>query len=293
MRLAVLFWCYKAPDLCEDRLAHLRRQDPDVKVFVLFGGDPAEAKAFEERLSPYANDFYCFEGEPPVGSEELDVLFRGGTHWKYYFGDLLIAAWYRERGRELEFDSITLIQWDMVMWGRVSEVFASLGEGEALFSGLRPIAPVEDKWAWTTPDRPEERARYLEFLDHVRSLGFDGEPEGYVAVVTCLPRAFLERFIEIERPDLGFLEYRLPIYARLFGTPICERHPFRPWWGAVEPYSKDHTLRARPVEIRPWTIRKNLRDPNGARLFHPYWHRTPAGLIGWTRALVRGLRSRD
>ncbi len=292
MRLAVLFWCYKAPELCADRLRHLRGEDPDVAIYVLYGGDPTEAGVFRDALDPYADDFYAFEDAPPPGAEELDVLFRGGAHWKYYYGDLLIAAWFRDRGSALEWDSITVVQWDMLVFGRIAEVFRCLRPDEALFSGLRPISEVEDAWAWTSPAQPRERAQYTGFLDHVREwYDYADEPLGYVAVVTCLPRSFLVRFCEIERPELGFLEYRLPIYAQIFGTRLCTEHPFRPWWGAVEPYDPDHTLRARPVEISALTIWRELQDPDGARVFHPYWRRTPKGLVGWARAFAGSLRS--
>jgi hypothetical protein len=293
MKRAILFWCYKAPELCEDRVRLLRRNDPDAPLYVLFGGDPGLSAELEARLAPLVDDFWVFDRPPPPGSEELDVRFRGGTQWKYYFGDLLIAAWFEERGHALEWDTVVVVQWDMLVFGRIDDVFGCLEEDQVLFSGLRPIAEVEDRWAWTTPDNPAERARYEAFLAHVRERhGYDAEPQGYVAVVTCLSRAFLERFAGIERPDLGFLEYRLPIYAQVFGTPICREHPFRPWWGAVEPRSPDHTLRARPDEISAWTILRNLRDPRGARVFHPYWRRTPRGVVGWTRALVGSARRR-
>ena len=291
MNLAVLFWCYKSPEVCLDRLQLLRRENPDAPIYLLFGGEPGEAATFRDMLGAFVDDFYVFEGEPPDGAEELDVGFRGGRHWKYYYGDLLIAAWYRDRGRELEWDTVAVVQWDMLVYGRLQDVFRGLGPDEALFSGLRPISEVEDRWAWVAPTQTRERRMYEAFLAHVRErYGYDQDPLGYVAVVTCLPRVFLERFSEIERPELGFLEYRLPIYAQVFGVRLCDDHPFRPWWGAVDSYSRSHTLRARPLEISATVILSNLLRKDGARVFHPYWRRAPRGLVGWARALVGSAR---
>jgi len=291
MKLATLFWCYKEPALCADRVRLLREQDPETPIYVLYGGEPEDAPRFRELFGGEVDDFYVFDEAHPEGAEDSNTVFRAGKHWKYLFGDLLIAAWYRDRGRELEWDTVVVVQWDMLVYGRLRDVFACLGEGEALFSGLRPIAEVEDHWTWVAPSNPRERKKYEAFLAHVRErYGFEGEPEGYVAVVTCLPRVFLEQFARIERPELGFLEYRLPIYARAFGVAICRDHPFRPWWGAVEPYSARHTLRARPDEISALTILRNLRRSDGARVFHPYWRRAPRGIVGWIRAIVGSLR---
>ena len=292
MNLATLFWCYKAPEVCEDRLRLLRKNDPDAPIYLLFGGDPREADAFRSRLGELVDDFYVFDEPHPEGAEDFNTVFRSGTHWKYLFGDLLIAAWFRDRGHALAWDTVVVVQWDMLVYGRLNDVFACLEKDEILLSGLRPIAEVEAHWTWVSPNNPRERKNYEAFMEHVRErYGYDQEPKGYVAVVTCLPRVFLERFIEIERPDLGFLEYRLPIYAQIFGTRVCKDHPFHPWWGAVEPFSRSHTLRARPDEISAWTILRNLRRPDGARVFHPYWRRAPAGFAGWSKAMLGSLRS--
>lgn len=290
MKLAVLFWCYKEPALCEDRVALLRRHDPDVPVYVLFGGEPGAAAAFERRLAPMVQDFWVCEEEPPAGAERYADAFRGGATWKYVYGDVLIAAWQRERGRELDYDTLVVVQWDMLVFGRIAEVFACLRPGEALFSGLRPLAEVEDRWIWTAPSHPTQRRMYLDFLAHLRErYDYRDQPQACLAIVMALPRAFLERFAAIERLDLGFLEYRLPMYAQVFGVPLRREHPFRPWWGAVEPYRLFSPLRALPREIWVPTIVLNLLRRDGARVFHPYWRPVPRGFLGWSWALADSL----
>ena len=82
MKLAVLFWCYKKPELCEDRVRHLRRDNPDAPIYVLFGGDPADAPEFERRLGPMVDDFYVFDEPPPPIPPSFPDRFRDG----YSFG---------------------------------------------------------------------------------------------------------------------------------------------------------------------------------------------------------------
>ena len=290
-RLAVLFWCYKDPVLSRDRLQLLRRHNPTAPIYVLFGGDPASAPSFQRAFAGLIDDFYVFDDPPPPGGpEHLLGEFREGVYWKYYYGDLLFAAWYRDRGRELAWDTVCVVQWDMLVYGPIEQVFGCLERDEVLFSGLRPIREVEDRWLWTAESRPIARRLYLEFLDHVRERhGLAEEPLCCVAIVLCLSRSFLDAFAGIERPELGFMEYRLPVYAQVFGIPIRREHPFRPWWGAVEPFSFTSALRARPCEVWAPAILANLLRSGGARVFHPYWRPAPQGALGWSWALLDSL----
>lgn len=290
MRLAILFWCYKRPEICVDRLRLLRRFNPDAPIFCLFGGDTGQADLYRRRLGPYVDDFYVFRQGPPEGSDELLARFRGGLWWKYVYGDLLLAAWYRDRGHDLAWDTVVVAQWDMLIYGPIERTFGALRPGQILLSGLRPVTEVEHSWGWVGAGEPAAESMYDEFLEHVRQrYGYRGEPLCCVAVVLALPREFLRRFASIERPELGFLEYRLPIYAQIFGIPFCTDHPFQPWWGAVERYRASSTLRARPREIWLLTILYHLLRRDGARVFHPYWAPAPVGFWGWLRALPRAL----
>ena len=288
-KLAVLFWCYKELAICQDRLKHLRRESPSSPIYLLFGGEPEDAPLWERGTKGLVDDFYAFDGEPPAGFDD-DSGYRGGAFWKYVHGDFMFTAWYRDRGVALAWDAVVVVQWDMLVYGDLQDVFACLRKDEVLFSGLRPVKEVEKTWVWVADTGTKARKTYLEFLDYVRrEYGFDGEPLCCLAIVLCFPRSYLDNLSRVPRPELGGLEYRLPIYAQAFGTPICREHPFKPWWGAVEPSRLNITLRARPVEIFAPTIFWNLRKKDGARVFHPYWRRVPHGFFGWSWALLDAL----
>ena len=288
MKLACLFWCYKEPALCRDRLELLRRHNPTTPIYVLFGGAPDQADRVRAAFGELVDDFYTFTDPPPAGLEpEGEGGFRAGTFWKYTHGDLLIAAWHRDRGRELAFDTLVVVQWDMLVFGPLEQVFECLGPGEALFSGLRPVSEVQHRWIWATPSRPDSWKEYQAFRAHVRDVtGYQGEPLCCLTIVMALPRTFLDRYVELERPELGFIEYRLPTWAAAWGVPLCREHPFRPWWGTTERYRLFSPLRALPREIWAPTLALNLLRPGGARVFHPWWRETPRGLWGWTWVLL-------
>lgn len=284
MKLAVLFWCYKNVRICVDRVRHIRDQDPETPIYVLFGGELSAAPEFEREMSAFIDDFYAFDEAPPPGYAPSST-YRGGAYWKYMHGDLMWNAWYRDRGISLEWDSVVVVQWDMLIFGPVSEVFSCLQKDQMLLSGLRPIREVEKTWLWVV-GRVESQW-YTEFIEHVETkFGYDQDPLCCLAIVVCLPRVFLEKYSQVEEPEKGGLEYRLPIYAQIFGVPFCEDHPFKPWWRAVEGKKFAVTLTARTREIWIPTIAMNLRKRDGARVFHPYWRKTPRGALGWTIALV-------
>ncbi|HEY9909586.1 MAG TPA: hypothetical protein V6D18_18500, partial [Thermosynechococcaceae cyanobacterium] len=157
MKLAILFWFYKEPEVCQNRLVILRQHNPTTPIYGLYGGDLATIDQYKSTLSPHLNDFYAF-------TEAKD------SYWKWVQGDLMITQWFHDRGKELEWDTILIVQWDMLVFGAVEELFSMLKQDEILLSGLRPITEVENDWQWVSPKIPDLRQRYLEFLAHVRKL---------------------------------------------------------------------------------------------------------------------------
>jgi hypothetical protein len=77
---------------------------------------------------------------------------------------------------------------------------------------------------------------------------------------------------------LLFLKYRgrgenrsTAMYAQVFGVPIRAAHGIEPYWNAGTPAGRvqDHALNAIGREIAVEPMLRHLRDPRGARLFHP------------------------
>ena len=257
MNPSVLFWFYKDVDVCRNRLQLIRRDNPDVSIFGLFGGDQSQAASFESQLSPYLDDFFAF----PDGKSKA---------WKWHNGDLMIADWYDQRGRFLQWDTVAVLQWDMLVFGRLSEVFSELREGEILLSSTRPVDEVSSWWSWAS----DPRVSLAGFMQILREqFGYDGSAVCCQFVVACLPRQFLERYSAV-RPEYGFIEYRVPTFARAFGVPVCSSRRFDCWW-ADEPATKksrsrDIVLTAALIQIPFLRVCSHLIRRDGARVFHPY-----------------------
>lgn len=261
-RLAILFWFYKELEVCRSRLTLLRRLNPGVSIYGLYGGPPGGAPHAEAALGALMDDFYAYPG----GED---------AHWKWINGDHLLAAWARERGGRLSWDTVVVVQWDLLILAPVAEVFAMLEPDEALFSGYRPVAEIESWWGWARRDQPERRAKLERFTQLLlEEHGYAGPLFACLFIVICLPRRFLERYAASGPPAEGFLEYRTPTLARVFGTPVRTDHPFRPWWASdpatreAPPYAR--LLSAAEEPVGEATIRGEVARTDGGRVFHPY-----------------------
>ena len=269
-KLAILFWFYKAPDICLDRVELLRKHNPNTLIFGLFGGEPSSVTEFDE-VNRQLDDLYVFRQDRPA-------------LWKWMNGDLMIRDWYSERGKRLIWDSIVVVQWDMVVAGPVTTIFSMVEHDELLLSGLRPISEIEASWKWVRPERPKNREAYQHFLAEITEQhDLPSEPLACLFIVAVIPRSFLMLYSAIPILEHGFVEYRLPIYAQVFGTTFCTEHPFRPWWNGIEPRGRGQTLIAIRQQIPISTLGSNLLSKSGARIFHPFHRPFPRSATGWVQ----------
>jgi len=259
VQLAVLFWFYRDVELCSNRLRLLRRRNPGTAVYGVYGGPPGDEARFRRALGERLEDFWGF----PDDSD---------PQWKWRHGDIMLSRWFCERGGALAWDSVFLAQWDLVVTAPLADLLPPMGPGDMLVSGVRPVREVEDWWQWV---RGERRPEYLAFLAHV------AERHGPVADPLCCqfigvvaPRPFMERYAGIDRPELGFLEYKLPVYTQVFGTPLVPDTCFRPWW-PEEPATAgaprtEKLVHAWATPVRLPVVLAEAHRPGGRRIFHPY-----------------------
>lgn len=259
MQLGILFWFYRDVALCQNRLRLLRRRNPGIPIYGLYGGPLSQRSRFATALGPLLDDFWVFP-------DELD------EQWKWRHGDIMLSRWFSQRGEGLQWDSVFLAQWDLVVVSPLARLLPPLRPGDMLISGLRPIHEVEAWWQWM---RGEARVEYDAFLAQIASrYGPVEDPLCCQFIGLVAPRTFMARYAAIDEPELGFLEYKIPIYAQVFGIALVPDTCFRPWWpeepatsGASRADTLVHAWRT-PVRL-PVMMAESLR-PHGRRLFHPY-----------------------
>jgi hypothetical protein len=260
MRLAVLFWFHKDVKVCVNRLQILQKYNPILKIYGLYGGNLHNEDLFKTNLSPFLDDFFAFKGNQDPS-------------WKWLNGDLVINDWFRERGLTLVWDTITIIQADMVVIGNVPKIFKDIKEREILLSNTRPVEEVIGWW-WRMKE-PGEQQAYKDFYYYmVEELGYCYKPSCCQYVIVCLPKVFLEKYSKIENPELGFIEYRVPMYAQLFQIPFVKARQFDCWW-RFDPDTVNVPLYNRPltaskIQVRLRTFLWNLSRKSGSRIFHPF-----------------------
>lgn len=259
----VLFWFYKDFKICKARLKRLRRLNRNARIYALYGGSLSEAPKALTYISDLVDDYYVYP-------------YEKDPQWKWRHGDQMIASWYKDRGRHLQWETLFVMQWDMLALDPLEKLFSELKSNEILLSGYRPISSVSEWWPWSNP----EKSDILSFREMLKDkFGYEGELFACLFIVVCFPRVFLERYVEIGHPEVGFLEFKIPTMAHVFDIPINDNHNFQPWW-AANPATRnvplsDRILNAVGQEIPMSVVLQELSSSAGKRLFHPYSRKFP------------------
>ena len=53
MKLAIVFWFYKEPDICRERLEFIKNKNPGLKIFGLYGGDLSLKDEFRDKTRTF------------------------------------------------------------------------------------------------------------------------------------------------------------------------------------------------------------------------------------------------
>lgn len=256
--VAVLFWCYRDLPVCQNRLDQLRRHSPGVAIFGVYGGDPAGAERFRRGLGDRLDDFWAFER--PASAK-----------WKWRHGDLMLAEWFEARGRHLEWGHVFVAQWDLLVLQALDELLPPLAPDDVLLPAVRPVAALEPHWVWA---RGGHEADYRAFVDAVTARFGPVEPMSCVFAVACLPRRLFEAYCELPDPETGFVEYRLPTLAAAVQLRFVHDERFDAWRpadvGAGRATRRQKLLNGSRRAVLLPTVLRELAQPGGARMFHPY-----------------------
>jgi len=241
----------------------LRQLNPTTAIFAVYGGAIESFAEWNTIIAPLVEDSWCF-------TQEKDL------EWKWRHGDQILSRWYQEKGAGLNWDSVLVVQWDILILASIKTIFGSLDHDQVYLPGLTAIEEIEMEWCWVRPDHWEAEV-YRSFKNHLGlNYGYRGPWLGCQFITAVLPRAFLEMYSEISEPELGFLEYKLPAYAKTFGFELAELPRIQVSWPVGSRKQRRPACSADRWEVGPLTIAWHACQRDGQRVFHPFYRPFPS-----------------
>jgi hypothetical protein len=243
MDRVVVFRFHRNPAVCRSRLELFRTLNPDVPVYGL--GEPI---GIDDAL------------------EHRHTVDGGDGDWAWQHGDLALADWYREVGRDLSFDVVHVVEWDLLLCAPLEDLYAHVPADGVALSGLRSMAAArDDGWSWVTDEGTYEHADDYDRLRELarEELGYDGEGCSCVFPGVALPRSFLAEYADLDVPAVANDEVRVPLVARALGYD-CYDTGFHEWT-----YEGRRYFNGRGDAVQRRRIVEELEDPDGRRAFHP------------------------
>lgn len=274
--VVALFHFHAHLDVCTARVDLLRRLNPDLRIFGMYGGD--------EPGWPEAN---ALAGR---GLEHVHYALRSATgrsRWKDT--DICVTDWYREFGHRIDFDRVHVLQYDLLFLAPLDRVYPPLPHDAVALTGLVPLREVAPIWNWLTAERLAGASQRL--LEYVREqFAYRDEPYACIGPGYSLPRTFLERYTELDLdPALGHDELRLPLMAQILGAPVCNTG-FYPRW--VDP-EVEAVFNAESMEIEVSRVEQEAAKPGGRRVFHPCRTRYDRDVVDRLAAMAMNTDARD
>jgi hypothetical protein len=251
MRRIVLFRFHQNQVVCRNRLDLLRQYNPGIPIYGLYGGDEAIFPKVARSIGPEFSHLYCLSGKSPV--------------WKWLNGDLAMREWHGAVGKEIEFDMLHLVEWDLLLLDSLDRIYSSVPRGGVGVTALIPLRLIADDWGWT--QTPQWVAQWEKLLAYSRArYGYAAEPQASLGPGLCLPKPFLDLYAACDVPPLCHDEVRLPLFAQSLDFKLYDTTFYRAWFNEQE----ETYFNCINKEIRPEVIHNELKEPMGRRAFHPY-----------------------
>jgi hypothetical protein len=243
---AILLGFYKGPALCRERIALLRALNPGVAVYGMQGN---------------AGDGMSEEDAASLDLDHLWKCEQADPEWCWLHWDLMVSQWYRDVGNGFRFDTLHLIDWDVILLRPLAEIFRDFTEG-VVVTDRKPLPLIYDSWAWTSG---ENRANWLSLrADAAHGASLPDEQLACLGPAMSFSRAFLERY-SLENPsEVCCGEPRVPLYAQKFGMPV-----------------HDNGLYGALFDVRPPLTCEEVSEAifAGVRALHPVKHVVGAEVV--------------
>lgn len=250
MKRIVLFRFHRDPEICRNRLELIKKLNPGIKIYAYF----EEKEKYEpfKILDEYFEDVYFIEGK--------------SSNWFWTSPDLAIRMWFRDVGKNIDFDVLHLIEWDLLLLDSLDNIYSKIPKDGIGLTGLQNMEDIKNMWKWTSEEPyASDWKKLFEFVR--KKYNYNQEPQACVGPGPCLPKAFLEKYSEIEVPELCHDEIRMPLFAQILGFKLYDTGFYGKTWFDEE---TEKSFNCMDNEIDVEIIKKELDKKDGIRAFHPF-----------------------
>lgn len=251
MNRIILFRYHKKPLVCRDRLWQLKKFNPGIKIFGLYGGKEVEFPKYKKYLDSFLEHNYCIKNK--------------SNYWKWKNSDLGIRLWYKNIGRKIKFDMLHIVEWDLLLLDSLNEIYKKIPKNCLGLTALNPLKNVMQKWDWTAEE--PYKSEWAKLLKYAKDqFEYNKQPYASLGGGPCLPKFFLEKFSAVHVPDLCNDELRLPLFGQIFGFRLLDTGLYQKWFDPeTEKFFNCHGN-----EIPLSLIKNELKRKGGRKSFHPF-----------------------
>lgn len=214
MKRIVLLRFHKNPSLVQNRINLINYFNPEIEIYGLFGGNKKELPDFE-KLTGFKHLFF------------LDIKDRD---IKWRFSDYSILNWYTNYGKNIEFDIVHTIEYDLVILESLEKTFPyKENEKHIYITSLIELDLIKPEWNWyQNPDFPVAECKAFEALMkekyHLKKL------YGSMAPGTTVTKEYLDGYSKLDLPLIAFDEMRFPAIAQILGIQMRDNGFVRDWF---------------------------------------------------------------
>jgi mannosyltransferase OCH1-like enzyme len=245
----IIFRFHKEPRICLNRIELLKLYNPDIPIYGIYGGNEENFHEFDELLNNDLAGIYCIKDKT--------------NEWKWKNFDLALRGWYNDYGKDIDFDVACVVEWDLLIFGSLNEIYAGINESKLGITGLTPLSSIENQWFWTTGARKDE---YVKLIEYVRkTYNYSKTTFASLGPGLCFPKSFLADYSAIDVPELSHDEIRLPLFAQILGYSMENTGFSKDWFDTEE--RKYFNCDNNPVSID--IINRELQADEH-RVFHPF-----------------------
>lgn len=250
MKRIIVFRFHKQPSICLERIQFLKRLNPAIEIFGLFGGNKEELPTAERLLGSSVSSIYSVAQHSPF--------------WKWRFSDLAFCEWFRNVGTNITFDVAHLIEWDLLLCQSLDRLYSHVPAAAVGLTAVRPVKDLGSQWLPTAQEPFSlEWKQLFSWAKEVHS--YSAEPHACMGPGYCVPSAFLEAYSRLSMPEMSLDELRLPLASQLLDIPWTDTRLSRAWF-----FEGEHRIfNTIKKEVAPATVAKELQQPRGRRAFHP------------------------